>query len=116
MYLRGLCSSNILSAEPCNLTIPHSPSMLPLKVGILLLGGAVQFLDTAVVDLFGMSTKAFLKPLSDQAIIPQNITDKGTDMQFLYISEQGANSTSLLTAVGGLHITVRILDSSHALD
>ncbi|GJE84063.1 class I glutamine amidotransferase-like protein [Phanerochaete sordida] len=73
--------------------------MAPLRVGSLLVGDVVQFLDTASVDVLAMLTKEYLQ----HAGLSEDIVAKGVDMELLYIAEQGSGLSPL---TGGLKVNI----------
>ncbi|EKM59109.1 uncharacterized protein PHACADRAFT_249334 [Phanerochaete carnosa HHB-10118-sp] len=73
--------------------------MAPLRIGTLLVGSAVQFLDTAVIDILAMHDKDYLTSIH----IPEALIAQGYDMEFLYIAEQGSG---LFTLTGGLSVNI----------
>lgn len=75
--------------------------MAPLKVGILLVGDNVQFLDASAVDVLAMTTTEYLKA----AQIPEAVCSKGQDMEFLYITEEGEG---LYSFTGGLKVQATV--------
>lgn len=76
--------------------------MAPLRVGTLLVGSGIQFLDASAVDILAMHSKDYLR----SANVPDALLAQGQDMEFLYIAEQGSG---LFPLTGGLKavITVR---------
>jgi hypothetical protein len=61
-------------------------SQSSLRIGVLLLGKDVQFLDVAGVDLLGCLHPKYLEACQ----LPAAIVSKGIECEFHYISEDGA--------------------------
>ena len=79
--------------------------MAPLKVGVLLVGSSVQFLDLSTVDILAMSCAEYLKT----AQIPEVVYSKGQSMEFLYITEKGEG---LYPVTGGLKVQATVRHSN----
>lgn len=75
--------------------------MAPLKVGTLLVGSVIQFIDTSAVDILAMTTVEYLK----MGQLPEAIVAQGQDMEFLYISEKGEGLHKL---TGGLKVQITV--------
>lgn len=75
--------------------------MAPLRIGTLLVGSEIQFMDTSAVDILAMHSKDYLKSIS----VPEAFVAQGEDMEFLYVAEQ---SSGLFSLTGGLKVTITV--------
>lgn len=73
-----------------------------LKVGVLLVGGGVQLLDLAAIDVLGSCDPSYLKDIA----LPDALLSKARPVEILYIAESGAGSNAALTSNGNILITV----------
>ncbi|KAL8710312.1 MAG: hypothetical protein Q9220_005082 [cf. Caloplaca sp. 1 TL-2023] len=71
----------------------------PLKVGVLLLSSATQFLDVAPIDMLGMLERHWL----EASPMPEALVAKALDIEYYFISETG-ESTHQMT--GGFKVSV----------
>lgn len=76
-----------------------------LKAGVLLVGGGVQLLDLAAVDVLGSCDPGYLKA----AGLPDALLSKARPVEILYIAESGVGSNAPLTSNGNILITVSVL-------
>jgi len=72
-----------------------------IKVGVLVVGGGIQLLDLAAVDVLGSCDPSYLKALG----LPDALMSKARPVELLYIAESGAGSNGALTSNGHILIT-----------
>ncbi|KAI5118117.1 hypothetical protein M0805_003471 [Coniferiporia weirii] len=82
-----------------------------LRVGVLLMGTAVQMVDASAVDLFGMCTPGYLKALSGSLHVSEDALAKAQNFEIIYISESGAGTHFPMTAGAKLLITHSLEDA-----
>lgn len=85
--------------------------MAPVKIGVLLLGSAVQVLDASTVDLLGMLEPSYLAACQ----LPPSIVSQGTEIEWHYVSEAGPSSPFPLTA-GAKYVVTDDLNTCPPLD
>jgi hypothetical protein len=70
-------------------------SQSPVRIGVLLLGNGVQFLDVAAVDLLGCLHPKYLEVCQ----LPVAIVSKGIECEIHYISEDGAQLMQMTAGI-----------------
>ena len=94
-------SIETVSAQRQHSTLSTRKQMAPLRIGTLLVGSEIQFMDTSAVDILAMHSKDYLKSIS----VPEAFVAQGEDMEFLYVAEQ---SSGLFSLTGGLKVTITV--------